>query len=142
MLPPLFSSVCVCVWPGHFGTYKKKHYAREHNPDEATLKDLLATAAPVEGAAIVYSEVDDGVPPVLLHYMANIPAIQKVPAPASTTLTLARLPGQGSCYPSSGPLHRELLPFLCPISIFPLPVLPLPCVWACRGGCRWWCASP
>jgi len=63
---------------GHFGTYKKKHYAREHNPDEATLLELLGTAAPVEGAAIVYSEIDDGVPPVLLHYMANIPAIQKV----------------------------------------------------------------
>ena len=66
------------MYTWHFGTYKKKNFAKEHNRDEQALVTLLSSAVLVEGAAIVYSELEEGTPPVLMHYLSNIPAIPRV----------------------------------------------------------------
>lgn len=68
----------VLMYTSHYGAFKKRHYDFERNMGEQHLYTLLSDASSIEGVAVVYSEIDEGVPPVLLHYLANVPALQKV----------------------------------------------------------------
>jgi KUP system potassium uptake protein len=88
---PLAMAGCLlCImYTWHFGTYKKRHYAREHEVSEQSLALLLERCTPIDGVAVVYNDYGEGtVPPALVHYLSNIPSMQRV----VVCLTVSQLP--------------------------------------------------
>ncbi|KAL4038805.1 hypothetical protein IC575_002436 [Cucumis melo] len=79
-LPLAFAFALMAIMYTWNTVYRRKYYYELHNKISShQLKDILSVANPcrVQGLAIFYSELVQGIPPIFKLYMANVPVLHQ-----------------------------------------------------------------
>ena len=115
-LPLAFAAVLMiimCIW--HDVYRRKYYYELEHKISPEKLKGITAgkNLARMDGLAIFYSELVQGIPPIFEHYVTNIPAINSVVVFLSIkSLPISKVPAEER-FLFRQVEHEELCVFRC-----------------------------